>query len=75
MLVLGQTTLLIFGTVPQKVPSIFSGMVKAAGITISVEKVVLIAVALIVTLFLVLFYEKTRTGRAMRAVAFNPDVT
>jgi branched-chain amino acid transport system permease protein len=74
MLLLGQTTLLIFGTVPQKVPSIFSGMVKAAGISVSVEKIVLMTVALIVTLSLVLFYEKTKIGRAMRAVAFNPDV-
>jgi branched-chain amino acid transport system permease protein len=74
MMVLGQTTLLIFGTVPQKVTSVFSGMVRGAGISISVEKLVLMATALATTLALVLFYEKTKMGRAMRAVSFNPDV-
>jgi branched-chain amino acid transport system permease protein len=74
MLILGQAILLIFGTVPQKVPSVFSGMVKGPGISISIEKIALMAIALAVTLALFYIYEKTKIGRAMRAVAFNPDV-
>ena len=74
MLILGQAILLIFGTVPQKVPSVFTGMVKKFGITISVEKLFVMALALVVTVALFLMYEKTRLGRAMRAVAFNADV-
>ena len=74
MLIVGQTTLLIFGTLPRKVPSIVTGVVRGSGITISVEKILLMVIAFVVTLALVLFYEKTRTGRAMRAVAFNAEV-
>jgi len=74
MMILGQANLLIFGTTPQKVPSAFSGMIKAPGISISVEKVVLMVLAVVVTIVLFFVYEKTKIGRAMRAVAFNSDV-
>jgi branched-chain amino acid transport system permease protein len=74
MLILGQAILLIFGTVPQKVPSVITGMVKGFGIIISLEKLLLMVLALTVTVALFLIYEKTRIGRAMRAVAFNADV-
>ncbi len=74
MMILGQAGLLIFGTVARGVPTMRSGMIRVGGATIAVDKVLLILLALVITAVLFVIYEKSRIGRGMRAVAFNPDV-
>ncbi len=73
MMVLGQAGLVLFGTSPRGVGTIFPGMVHFAGINVSVEKLVLMALALVITLALFFVYEKTNIGRAMQSVSFNPE--
>ena len=74
MMILGQAALLSFGTHARGVPSIFPGVIEISGITISVEKIVLILLTLIMIGCLYYLLQKTKIGRAMRAVSFNADV-
>jgi branched-chain amino acid transport system permease protein len=74
MLVLGQGGLLVFGTTPQSIPPIFPGMFKVLGINIHVDKLTVIIMGIIITLALFWFYERTRVGIGMRAVAFKPEI-
>src|SRR5438046_6249693 len=64
---------LSFGVLDKSVPSAFSGIIRVGGLIISVERfvVVLAAVGLIAVLYA--FLQWTRLGRAMRAVAQDPD--
>jgi len=73
-LILGQVALLLFGTQPKSIPSVFKGEVVLGGVTMGVDKLVLIVSGIVVTLVLFGIYEKTKIGRAMRAVALNSDV-
>jgi branched-chain amino acid transport system permease protein len=73
MMILGQAGLIAFGTVVRGVPPVFSGVVRMGGVSIALDKLLLIACGLVITAVLFFVYEKTRTGRAMRAVAFRPD--
>jgi branched-chain amino acid transport system permease protein len=71
--VLQASAQLSFGVLDKSVPSPVSGIVRADGIIVSRERlmVILTAVALIVGLYAFLTF--TRTGQAMRAVAQDPD--
>jgi len=64
---------LTFGVLDKPVPSAFSGIIRAGRVIISVERfvVVLAAVGLIAVLYV--FLQWSRVGRAMRAVAQDPD--
>jgi branched-chain amino acid transport system permease protein len=73
MMVLGQAGLVLFGTSPRGLSTIFPGIVQFAGINVSVEKLVLIGLAFLITLTMFLVYEKTSIGWAMQAVSFNPE--
>jgi branched-chain amino acid transport system permease protein len=73
-LILAQAVLVVFGTQPKAIPSVFKGAFDAGGVHVEVKKLALIGMGVIVTLVLFWIYEKTRVGRAMRAVALNPDV-
>ena len=74
MMMLGQAALLAFGTSSRGVPSVFPGMVNVGGVTISIEKLVLIVLTLIVMVGLYFLLQKTNIGRGMRAVSFRADV-
>ena len=71
--VLQSVAQLAFGVLDKPVPSAFSGIIRVAGIVITVERfaVVVCAIALIVALYL--FLGRTRMGRAMRAVAQDAE--
>jgi len=73
-LILEKAVLPVFGTQPKSIPGIFSQAWELGGVHIELKKVVLIGVGVIVTLILFWVYEKTRLGRAMRAVSLNSDV-
>lgn len=74
MLILGQAALMMFGTEARGVPSVFGSVYDVLGVRISLEKVVVIVLSVVVLIALHVVLQKTRTGRAMRAVSFNADV-
>lgn len=73
-MVLTQGDLLIFGTTKRTIRQPFPGSISVGGINITNAKIALIVLGVAVTVILFLFYEKTRVGRAMRTVAFMPEV-
>ena len=74
LLILGQGGLLVFGTYPRSIPNVFNGVNTVWGITINNDKLALIIMGVIVTIILFWLYEKTKIGRAMRAVSYQPEV-
>ncbi len=74
LIVLSQGDLLIFGTTRRSIPTPFPGGFTIGGINITNAKLALIILGVLITVVLFLFYEKTRVGRAMRTVAFRPEV-
>jgi len=75
MLVLGQSGLLIYGTVPKSVPGVFTGQLELGEVIISFDKLALIGMGLASVLVLFWVYEKTSLGRAMKAVSFNAETS
>jgi branched-chain amino acid transport system permease protein len=73
MLILGQAGLLTFGPSPRSIPSLLPHVINVFGVNVSMDKLLLMVLAVAVTLLLFLFYAKTRIGRAMRAVSFLPE--
>ena len=74
MLIITQVALKLFGTEARGIPSVFHGTLRIAGLNISTEKAVAIGVGILVLLALQFMLQRTRIGRAMRAVSFNSDV-
>jgi branched-chain amino acid transport system permease protein len=72
-LILGQAGLLVFGTTPKSIPTVFHGTLYFAGITFGVDKLALIGMGVVVALILFWIYETRRIGRAMRAVSLMPE--
>ena len=73
MMIMGQAGLLIFGTVTRSVLPIFPGILNIAGISIPIEKLVLVILTLFIAIIAFYVYEKMKIGRAMRAVSNNPE--
>jgi branched-chain amino acid transport system permease protein len=73
MLVLGQSGLILFGTSNRSVPSVFNGMLEFGDVIVPFEKVMIMSATIVVVLLLFFMYHKTSIGRAMRAVACQPD--
>jgi branched-chain amino acid transport system permease protein len=69
MLVMGQSGMLIFGTVARGIPTVFPGMLQFFGMRFTMDKLVLTLLAIAVTMALFLLQAKTRVGRAMQAVS------
>jgi len=74
MLILNQAVLSLFGASPRSVPTVFRGIMTVGSFSLSYEKLVLIGASVVVTLGLFAVYQRTRIGRAMRAVAVSPEV-
>ncbi len=73
MMIMGQAGLLIFGTIARSVPPVFPGIISVAGISIPVEKLVLVILTLMISILAFFVYEKMKMGRAMRAVSLNQE--
>lgn len=73
MMILGQGGILVYGTVPRSIPNVFTGRFEWLGMTIGIDKLVLMGLGTGVILILFWIYEKTIIGRAMRAVAISPE--
>jgi branched-chain amino acid transport system permease protein len=74
MMVMGQAAVLLLGTDAKSVPSAFPGRITILGAGISRDRVVIIVLGLLLTVAVGIFLRKTNIGRAMRAVAYKPDV-
>ncbi len=72
-LVIAQVGLNLSGTLPRSMPAIFPGTINFFDVVIARDKLFLISAGIASTLILFWVYEKTRIGRSMRAVAFNPE--
>lgn len=70
---LSQAALLILGSLPRGLPPVFPAKLDFYDIRISMDKMVLILSSVAVTLLLFWVYEKTKIGRAIRAVTFNKE--
>src|SRR5438309_9640847 len=64
---------LAFGVLDKPVPSAFSGVVRVLGLVMSVERLVVTLSAIVLIVALYLFLRLSRPGRAMRAVAQDPE--
>jgi branched-chain amino acid transport system permease protein len=64
---------LLFGSEPQFFPSLFSGFLEIGPIRLHFLQIVVFLIAIILTAILQFFVFKTRFGRAMRAVSFQPE--
>lgn len=71
--VLQSVAQLSFGVLDKSVPRAFSGIIRAGGIIISVERFVVMLAAAGLIAVLYLFLQWSRVGRAMRAVAQDAD--
>ena len=75
VMLIGLANLIWKPTVVRSLPEFFAGnQVRIAGFNVSVHQLLCIAVAIVVVVSLRLFFTRTRTGIAMRAVVDNPDL-
>jgi branched-chain amino acid transport system permease protein len=63
----------IFGVKDKGVDSVFPGLIRFSGVTLSVERLMIIPISLIVIIAFYVFLRYARYGRAMRAVMQDPD--
>jgi branched-chain amino acid transport system permease protein len=68
-MLIGGLSLLVFGEKDKSVSPVFSGIIRAAGVTLSVERLFVIIAAILLMVALAIFIKLTRVGQAMRAVA------
>ncbi len=74
MLVLNQTILLVFGTVPRGLEGVFPAAWKVWGITMSPDKLIVIVIGIVITALMFVVVMRTRLGRSMRAASFMPEI-
>ena len=66
---------MVFGTEPQVYPYMFGGkMINIFGAEIMIHEFLILAIAIVVGVSYETLMQKTRFGRAVRAVAFKPDI-
>jgi len=68
-MLIGGLALLVFGEKDKSIASVFSGVIKVLGATLSMERIVVIIMAIILMAALTLYIKFSKTGQAMRAVA------
>lgn len=70
MIIISQAGFIMLGSSARSIPVLVSGQLSFADINITMDKIMLMIISVIVIVGLFLFYDRTRTGRAMRAVSF-----
>jgi len=73
-LVMGGGALLIFGERNKGVSSAFTGKVEVAGASLSLERLMVVLIAVAIMALLYLFIRYTRSGRAIQAAAQDAEV-
>ncbi|HEX3516734.1 MAG TPA: ATP-binding cassette domain-containing protein [Trebonia sp.] len=75
LLLIVSTCELIFGNFPLTLqPFLPQGTVNLFGVAVTVDRIIICAVALVATTVLFLFFRVTRLGKAIRAVVDNPEL-
>jgi branched-chain amino acid transport system permease protein len=72
-MLLSQAVLVTFGPVARGVAPVFPGRLMLGGVSMSWDKVAMIAFGIVATLALFWVYEKTKIGRAIKAVSFHKE--
>jgi branched-chain amino acid transport system permease protein len=62
-----------FGPKDKSVETVFPGLVKVGGASLSVERLMIIPISLVIIVGFYIFLLRSRSGRAMRAVMQDPD--
>lgn len=75
LMIIGQGTLLGFGSAQRGMPSIFPQMIKIANATLPLEKLLLIPSGIIILFCLYLFFYKTKFGKVLRAVSADAEAS
>ena len=70
---LQQAAVLIWGGVPRGIPSVISGSLSFAGSAMSKQRLMAVGISVVIIIALFLFVYKTKRGRALRAIAQDPD--
>ncbi|RJR16942.1 MAG: branched-chain amino acid ABC transporter permease [Desulfobacteraceae bacterium] len=65
--------LLFFGEEEKAVPPVVTGTFQLGNVSISNERLLIVLVSVAITLALILFIKKSKTGRVLQAVAQNPE--
>jgi branched-chain amino acid transport system permease protein len=73
LLIFSQAGFLLLGSSTRSLPTVFSGQFNLLGIYITTDKLMLMVISVVIVVLLFLFYERTRMGRAMRAVSILPE--
>jgi branched-chain amino acid transport system permease protein len=68
-MLIGGLGLLVFGEEDRSVTSAFPGVIRVLGVTLSMERIAVIVMAIILMAALTLYIKFSRMGKAMRAVA------
>ncbi len=71
--VIQNSFMMVFGASPRPMPAVVSGFVSLGSTVFSLSRLLVIAVAALVIGLFWLFMQRTRTGRAMRAVAQDQE--
>lgn len=72
--VISNGAVLLFGTTPKEVPTYYSKtVVEFAGLHLSLQRIILLVVTLLSFYALYLFIQKTKTGKAMKAMSQNRE--
>jgi branched-chain amino acid transport system permease protein len=66
-------SLLLFGEEERNVPSVVQGIFELGRVTISNERLLIVLVSVSITLGLIIFIKKSKTGQVLQAVAQNPE--
>jgi len=72
MLITG-VALPVFGEEGKGLPAVFPGRIKAMGIVLPYDKIIIVAVALAILLGFHFYFKRTKTGRAIRAVSQDAE--
>jgi branched-chain amino acid transport system permease protein len=73
-IVLSSAAVIFFGTIPKSVPTSYAKtIIEVAGYRISLQRVIVLVGALLMFYALHLFLQKTKTGKAMKAMSQNRD--
>ena len=75
MMILGRGILLFFGGEERGAHSIFPHIIRLAGVSLPVEKLIIILVAWTAMAYLFFFLYRTKTGKALRAVSSDAEVS
>jgi len=72
--ILSNGAVIVFGTTPKEVPTYFSSTVlDVAGFHLSLQRIAVLVVAVLAFLGLHLFLQRTKTGKAMKAMSQNRE--